>query len=81
MRVVADSLGLAVLDSSEHCFPAPQDGIHLDAENNKKLKELGFRVLRFWESEIRAHPEAIAERVAVVINARSTPPAEVLKLS
>ena len=39
MRVVADSLGLAVLDSSEHCFPAPQDGIHLDAENNKKLAD------------------------------------------
>jgi lysophospholipase L1-like esterase len=39
MRLVAESLGLTILDSSEHCIPAPQDGVHLDAENNKKLAQ------------------------------------------
>lgn len=39
LQKVAAELGLPVLDASHYCKPAPQDGIHLDAENNRKLAE------------------------------------------
>lgn len=39
LNSVAEGLDLPVLDASQHCSPAAQDGIHLDLENNRKLAE------------------------------------------
>jgi len=38
--------------------------VERDSEVDDALAAAGWRVLRFWESEVRADPEAVADRVA-----------------
>lgn len=38
--------------------------VERDAENNRALQEAGWRVLRLWEHEILADPDAAASRIA-----------------
>jgi DNA mismatch endonuclease (patch repair protein) len=42
-----------------------------DRANNRALGKLGWKVLRFWETEIRRSPERIAEKVAAAIAAEA----------
>jgi DNA mismatch endonuclease (patch repair protein) len=39
-----------------------------DENVNAKLKEAGWRVLRFWEHEIRENPEKVALAIAECLN-------------
>jgi DNA mismatch endonuclease (patch repair protein) len=42
-----------------------------DRANNRALRRLGWKVLRFWESEIRRSPERVAAKVAKAIAAEA----------
>jgi DNA mismatch endonuclease (patch repair protein) len=35
-----------------------------DAETDRVLLESGWRVLRYWEHEVRADPEAVVDAIA-----------------
>jgi len=41
-----------------------------DKETNEQLKNEGWFVLRYWESDILKNPEKIAEAIAAVVRAR-----------
>ncbi len=41
-----------------------------DAEVTRLLAEEGWTVLRFWESEVLADPDAVAEQIATVVRGR-----------
>ena len=60
-------------DSMEAQFPASKRAawvaklsrnIERDAEVNAALGAEGWRVIRVWESEVRADPDAVADRIA-----------------
>ncbi len=38
-----------------------------DLANQRKLEERGWRVLRFWESEIASAPDAVASEILSVL--------------
>jgi len=42
-----------------------------DAEVTAELRRQGWKVLRYWESQVLRAPERIADRVAAVVRARS----------
>jgi len=44
--------------------------VERDRENDARLAATGWRVLRFWESEIRADPARVAARVVAVLDQR-----------
>jgi DNA mismatch endonuclease, patch repair protein len=44
-----------------------QRNMERDRQNTLKLEEMGWMVLRFWESEIRTSPSKAAERLAAVL--------------
>lgn len=46
--------------------------VRRDGAVNAKLKEAGWRVLRFWEHEIRENPEKVALAITGCLNATQT---------
>lgn len=42
-----------------------------DARNNALLKKTGWRVLRFWETDIKRDPVAVAKLVKQVLASRN----------
>lgn len=44
-----------------------------DAKVNAQLKEAGWRVLRFWEHEIREDPEKAAQKIAEYLSQENDP--------
>lgn len=44
--------------------------IERDAQQGRALKKLGWRVLRFWESDIIKSPHAVAGRICSVVRQR-----------
>jgi len=47
-----------------------QRNIERDEEVNKNLKELGWHVIRFWESDIKKSPDLCAQQVLNVLKGR-----------
>jgi DNA mismatch endonuclease (patch repair protein) len=45
-----------------------------DRQNAQRLQEMGWAVLRFWESEIRASPSEVTGRVVAALKASSAEP-------
>jgi very-short-patch-repair endonuclease len=50
------------LDGSQHL-----DASSYDAARTAFLERLGWRVLRFWNSDVRANPEGVAEAILAVV--------------
>lgn len=44
-----------------------QRNMERDRETNSRLKGLGWTVLRFWESEIRAAPQKIVQKIGAAL--------------
>ncbi|NIJ31918.1 endonuclease domain-containing protein [Sphingomonas oligoaromativorans] len=53
------------LDGSQHL-----DSIAYDAQRTAFLESLGWRVLRFWNSDVRANPDGVAEAIALAVDLR-----------
>jgi len=49
-------------------IPKIERNMQRDRENNQKLKELGYTVLRFWEHEIKKDLNSCIDKVLSVIN-------------
>ena len=49
--------------NAEYWLAKIQRNIDRDRENTRQLKEMGWTVLRFWESQIRADPSGVARAV------------------
>ena len=68
--------GIASLDEelagySEYWQTKIRRNIERDRENTAKLKNDGWLVLRFWESEIKKNPEKIVEEIVLYYNQRN----------
>ncbi len=44
-------------------IPKIERNMQRDRQNNKKLKEMGYTVLRFWANDIKKHPEICLQQV------------------
>jgi very-short-patch-repair endonuclease len=44
-----------------------------DRQNDLRLQEMGWTVLRFWESQIRSDPAAIARIVVSLLRGETVP--------
>jgi DNA mismatch endonuclease (patch repair protein) len=53
--------------SRSYWIPKIKRNVERDAQVNDRLQELGWRVLRLWESDICADAAACAERVEVAV--------------
>lgn len=53
------------LDGSQHL-----DSIAYDAQRTAFLESLGWRVLRFWNSDVRANPDGVAEAIVAAVDLR-----------
>ncbi len=49
-------------------IPKIERNMQRDSENNKKLKQLGYKVFRFWEHQIKANIEGPANKVISFID-------------
>lgn len=49
-------------------IPKIERNMQRDIENNKALKKLGFKVLRFWEQEIKKDSNRCVNKVMAAIN-------------
>jgi len=49
--------------NKEYWIPKLERNISRDIEVNKQLKQDGWKVLRFWEKDIRKNPNKIAEKI------------------
>jgi DNA mismatch endonuclease (patch repair protein) len=47
-----------------------QRNMERDQQNNQRLQEAGWTVLRFWESEVRSDPEGAAQKVVARLQER-----------
>ena len=47
----------------EYWIPKIERNMQRDKEINAKLEELGWIVLRFWEKDIKKHPEKCADAI------------------
>jgi very-short-patch-repair endonuclease len=56
------------LDGSQHADSTK------DAERTKSLNELGYSVLRFWNTELNTHHDAVLETVLAALEGRLEPP-------
>lgn len=43
-----------------------------DQKNNQILKEMGWKVIRIWEHEVRKDPEGVADRIIRELNRENT---------
>ncbi|CAG0979503.1 partial putative protein, partial [Burkholderiales bacterium] len=55
------------IDGGQHADPS-----YGDASRDKKLQQLGFRVLRFWNNEVLENTVGVLERITEVL--RQPPP-------
>jgi|SRR6185436_15097942 len=53
--------------NSDYWLAKIQRNIERDQQNTLRLKEMGWTVLRLWESEIRCSPQELAGRVTDVL--------------
>ncbi|NIJ31819.1 endonuclease domain-containing protein [Sphingomonas oligoaromativorans] len=53
------------LDGSQHL-----DAVAYDVARTTFLESLGWQVLRFWNSDIRAHPDGVADAILSTVEAR-----------
>ena len=53
------------LDGSQHL-----DSIAYDAQRTAFLEKLGWRVLRFWNSDVHADPDGVAEAIVAAVDLR-----------
>lgn len=44
-------------------IPKIERNMQRDRQNNQKLKEMGYTVLRFWANDIKKHPEICLQQV------------------
>ncbi len=44
-------------------IPKIERNMQRDRQNNKKLKEMGYTVLRFWANDIKKHPDICLQQV------------------
>ncbi|MBL7700748.1 MAG: DUF559 domain-containing protein, partial [Ferruginibacter sp.] len=51
-------------------IPKIERNMQRDIENNKALKKLGFKVLRFWEQEIKKDSNKCVKKIKAVINSQ-----------
>ena len=58
------------LDGSQH---GEDDGVKYDLERTAFLEARGYRVLRFWNGEVLADPETIAEFILAESTCRLSP--------
>ncbi len=54
--------------NSDYWLAKIQRNMERDSQNTFHLQEMGWTVLRFWESEIRGDPSAVAQRVATTLH-------------
>jgi DNA mismatch endonuclease (patch repair protein) len=47
-----------------------QRNMERDQQNTERLQEMGWTVLRFWESEVHSHPDAVTRRVQQALRER-----------
>ena len=67
-----DEADLAIeLDGSQHGFPEQQ---RRDAEREEFLKSNGIKTLRFWNSFLRRHPQAVRDKIFAELQARAPHP-------
>ncbi len=63
------TLRIAVeVDGSQHL-----DAIACDERRSAFLEELGWSVLRFWNSEVRENPDGVAEAIMAAVSRRLGP--------
>ncbi len=55
--------GLRAKSNKKYWAPKTARNVTRDKEVNKKLKNLGFRVLRIWEHEIKLNPEKVIAKI------------------
>ena len=46
-----------------------RDNIRRDERNNKELKEIGWKVLRFWESDVNTKLDSVARKIIKFLDA------------
>jgi DNA mismatch endonuclease (patch repair protein) len=54
--------------NAEYWLAKIQRNIDRDRENTRRLKEMGWTVLRFWESHIRADPSGVIRAVLAALD-------------
>jgi len=67
-------LHLAIeIDGKSHDFRSKQD-----AERQKQIENMGIKVIRFWDHEVKHDIESVLERIRkVIFNAEQHPPRSV----
>jgi len=58
------------LDGSQH---GEDDHLKYDSQRTAFLESRGYRVLRFWNGEVLAEPQTIADFILAVSNSRMSP--------
>ncbi len=56
-----------IKNNREYWIQKIEKNIKRDKENNKKLKELGWSVIRYWEHEIRSDMQKCVEEIIRII--------------
>jgi len=51
-------------------IPKIERNMQRDQENNRKLKEMGFSVFRFWEQEVKKELESCVNTVLTYIESK-----------
>ena len=59
--------------NSEYWLAKIQRNMERDRQNDRRLQEMGWTVLRFWESQIRSDPAAIAWIVVSLLRGKPIP--------
>jgi len=60
--------------NSDYWIAKIERNMERDRQNTQKLRDMGWVVLRFWESEIRASPLEVTGRVGASLTASSVGP-------
>jgi len=53
--------------SAEYWRPKIEQNMKRDRKVNRKLKSLGWTVLRFWEHDVKKRPDRVVEKIGVAI--------------
>jgi len=59
--------------NSQYWLAKIQRNMERDRQNDRRLQEMGWTVLRFWESQIRANPTVIAGIVISLLRGETAP--------
>jgi very-short-patch-repair endonuclease len=59
------------LDGSQH---GEDDHLEYDSQRTNFLKSRGYRVLRFWNAEVLADPQTVADFILAESSSRMSPP-------